>query len=64
MMGHNIRFTGVIYQIIPKLSFLPLLIWSTEQYEALYDKMFKKASLTNTDYEQCVNTKSGSSFFC
>ena len=29
MMGHNIYFKGVIGKIIPKLSRLPLLIWST-----------------------------------
>ena len=29
-MGHNICFEGEIWKIIPKLSFLPLLIWSTE----------------------------------
>ena len=30
MIGRNICFKGVILEIIPKLSFLPLLIWSTE----------------------------------
>ena len=30
MMGHNIRFKGVICKIIPKLSLLPLLIWSPD----------------------------------
>ena len=29
MMAHNIRFNGIILKIIPKLSLLPLLIWST-----------------------------------
>ena len=29
MMGHNIHFNGEIWIIIPKLSRLPLLIWST-----------------------------------
>ena len=29
MMGHNICFKGVIWKIIPKLSLLPLLIWTT-----------------------------------
>ena len=29
MMGHNIRFKGVIWKIIPILSLLPLLSWST-----------------------------------
>ena len=28
MMGRNIHFKGVIWKIIPKLSLLPLLIWS------------------------------------
>ena len=34
MMGHKICFNGKIWKIIPKLSLLPLLIWSTgkEQY--------------------------------
>ena len=30
MMGRNICFKGVIWKIIPKLSVLPLLIWSIE----------------------------------
>ena len=30
MMGHNISFEGEIQKIIPKLSLLPLLFWSTE----------------------------------
>ena len=29
MMGRNMRFKGVIWLIIPKLSLLPILIWST-----------------------------------
>ena len=29
MMGHKICFEGEIWIIIPKLSLLPLLIWST-----------------------------------
>ena len=29
MMGHSIRFKGVIGNIIPKFSPLPLLIWRT-----------------------------------
>ena len=29
MMGPNIGFKGAIWKIIPKLSLLPLLIWST-----------------------------------
>ena len=31
MMGHNICFEGVIWKIIPKLSVLPLLMWSTDK---------------------------------
>ena len=30
MIGHKIYFYGEIWLIIPKLSLLPLLIWSTE----------------------------------
>ena len=30
MMGHKIRFYGEIWLIIPKLSLLPLLYWSTD----------------------------------
>ena len=29
MMGHKMSFKGVIWKIDPKLSLLPLLIWST-----------------------------------
>ena len=32
MMGHKIRFYEEIWLIIPKLSLLPLLIWSTDVY--------------------------------
>ena len=30
MMGHKICFKGEIWLIIPKLSLLPLLIWTTD----------------------------------
>ena len=30
MMGHKICLNGKIWKIIPKLSLLPLLIWSTD----------------------------------
>ena len=30
MMDHNIRFKGALWEIIPKLSLLPLLIWSSD----------------------------------
>ena len=29
MRGQNVHFKGVLWKIIPKLSLLPLLIWST-----------------------------------
>ena len=29
IVGHNIHFKVVLWKIIPKLSLLPLLIWST-----------------------------------
>ena len=29
-MGHNIGFKGEIWKLIPKLFFLPLLIWSSD----------------------------------
>ena len=35
MMGHKICFNGEIRLIIPKLSLLPLLIWSTKYYDIL-----------------------------
>ena len=31
MMSHKIGFCGEVWPIIPKLSLLPLLIWSTEK---------------------------------
>ena len=34
MMGHNIQLKGAILKIIPKLSILPLLIWSSVYYLA------------------------------
>ena len=30
MRGHNICFYGEIWSVLPKLSMLPFLIWSTE----------------------------------
>ena len=36
MMDHKIRFKGVIWKIIPKLSCLPLLILSTLRSEILF----------------------------
>ena len=51
MMGHNICFKGVIWKIIPTLSLLPLLIWSTkdvvtELYASLVAGYFKIAMLS------------------
>ena len=37
MMGHNIGFEGVIWKMVPKLSLLPLLIWSTDYSEEYMD---------------------------
>ena len=37
MMGCNIYFIGEIWKIIPKLSLLPLLIWSSDSYADLHD---------------------------
>ena len=34
MMGHKICFDGELCIIIPKLSLLLLLIWSTDSYNA------------------------------
>ena len=36
MMGHKICFKGVLGEIIPELSLLPLLIWSTELHVFRY----------------------------
>ena len=33
MVGHIIIFYGEIWLIIPKISLLPLLIWSTETFD-------------------------------
>ena len=33
MVGHIISFYGEIWLIIPKISLLPLLIWSTETFD-------------------------------
>ena len=45
MMGHKICFYGDIWQIIPKLSLLPLLIWSTDRG--------KGCKLANCVYSPC-----------
>ena len=39
MMGHNICFKGVIWKIIPKLSHLPLLIWSTDEIKGAKERL-------------------------
>ena len=44
MMGHNICFEGVIWKIIPKLSVLPLLMWSTDKTGRQKMKMTRAAS--------------------
>ena len=51
MTGRNICFKGVLWEIIPRLSLLPLLIWSTDALYAimplfcLYCDCFKDVSL-------------------
>ena len=40
MMGHNICFKAAIWKIIPKLSLLPLLIWSTENDSLMGENLF------------------------
>ena len=37
MKGHNICFKGVLWEIIPKLSLLDLLIWSTVACQKVMD---------------------------
>ena len=37
MMGHKICFYGEIWLIIPKLSLLPLLMWSTAIWNQTID---------------------------
>ena len=34
--GVKTRFNGVIWKIIPKVSFLPLLIWGTIKYAYIF----------------------------
>ena len=45
MMGHKIRSDEEIWLIIPKLSLLPLLIWSTDSISVIteydYDLLLK-----------------------
>ena len=36
MTDHNICFKEVILKIIPKMSYLPVLIWSTEEWFAMH----------------------------
>ena len=49
MMDHSMYFKGVIWKIIPKLSLLPLPMWSTEKSkETKQKKKTKKKVLTVT----------------
>ena len=48
MMGHNVRFKRVICRIIPKLSLLPLLFWSTDIVQT--DMMYNDLSI----YSACI----------
>ena len=42
MKGQNIGFKEEIWKIIPKLSLLPPLIWSTEIYELIGRQCYKR----------------------
>ena len=61
MMGPNICFKGVIWKIIPKLSLLPLLIWTTGSTEPLAQHIkggtysFPLAALSFADSKQVPN---------
>ena len=57
MMGHKICFYGEIWIIIPKLSLLPLLIWSTGKSSLPGNYHLEKAyrlSSTNCIFLQLV----------
>ena len=42
MMGHKICFYGKMWIIIPKLSLLPLLIWSTADFVVCWGGLWKR----------------------
>ena len=57
MMGHKICFYGELWLLIPKLSLLPLLIWSTDPIYQMNPKssifMIGVASSKNTRFCVC-----------
>ena len=55
MMGHKICFDGELCIIIPKLSLLLLLIWSTDSYNAKKKK--KRKILTKGRYVSCIKQR-------
>ena len=59
MMGHKICFYVELLLIIPKLSLLPLLIWSTAIGCGPYTVLFQSGSSTDTlgcyNILQCLN---------
>ena len=56
MMGHKICFSGEMWLIIPKLSLLPLLIWSTEIIQGQRYITFKRANSECLIMEKAVNS--------
>ena len=46
MKGHKICFYAEILKIIPKLSFLPLLIWNSELKQTLVFSTLRKTACT------------------
>ena len=48
MMGHKTCFHGEIWLIIPKLSLLPLLIWSSDAFKRYAYGMAVNADAAHT----------------
>ena len=67
MMGHKICFYGELWLLIPKLSLLPLLIWSTDHIYQMVPKssifMIGVASSKNTRF-LCVSVIKIQDFVC
>ena len=57
MMGHKICFDGELWIIIPKLSLLLLLIWSTDSYNTNADAKKKRKILTKGRYVSCIKQR-------
>ena len=49
MRGHNVCFNGKIRKIIPKLSLLPLLIWSTD-FNYIFVSIYVSAHFMSSTY--------------